>query len=316
VLSFIRLAGSPDAINQVRIDNAAADALIGCDIVVSSSPKASATYRAGMKAVINLAEMPTGDIVRIRDADLQSRRRLKEIARVAGEENLRSFDANRMAEKLFGDSVYANMLMLGFAWQEGLVPVSLAAMERAIELNGVTVARNRQAFAAGRLAAADPDFRSLREPEPKAETLDEVIDRRFKFLAAYQDRAWAERWLRTVNSVRTAEARFNSDILTDAVARSLFKLMSYKDEYEVARLHMQTGFLDELKREFAGDFKVNYHFAPPLLSSEKDARGRPRSGSSVSGCRRLCACLPASSACAVRHWMYSAIPPSAGPSAS
>jgi indolepyruvate ferredoxin oxidoreductase len=165
VLSFIRLAGSPDAINQVRIDNAAADALIGCDIVVSSSPKASATYRAGMKAVINLAEMPTGDIVRIRDADLQSRRRLKEIARVAGEENLRSFDANRMAEKLFGDSVYANMLMLGFAWQEGLVPVSLAAMERAIELNGVTVARNRQAFAAGRLAAADPDFRSLREPE-------------------------------------------------------------------------------------------------------------------------------------------------------
>ncbi|MGE0280408.1 MAG: indolepyruvate ferredoxin oxidoreductase family protein [Rhizobiaceae bacterium] len=276
VLSFIRLAETPDAINQVRIDNAAADALIGCDIVVSSSPKASATYRAGMKAVVNLAEMPTGDIVRIRDADLQSRRRLKEIARVAGEDNLRSFDANRMAEKLFGDSVYANMLMLGFAWQEGLVPVSLAAMERAIELNGVTVQRNRQAFAAGRLAAADPDFRALREPEAKPETLDAMIDRRFKFLTDYQDRAWAERWLTAVNLVRTAEARFESEILTDAVARSLFKLMSYKDEYEVARLHMQTGFLDELKREFSGDFKVNYHFAPPLLSADKDARGRPR----------------------------------------
>jgi len=276
VLSFIRLAASPDAINQVRIDNAAADALIGCDIVVSSSPKASATYRAGMKAVVNLAEMPTGDIVRIRDADLQSSRRLKEIARVAGEDNLRSFDANRMAEMLFGDSVYANMLMLGFAWQEGLVPVSLAAMERAIELNGVTVARNRQAFAAGRLAAADPDFAAMREPETKAETLDEVIDRRFKFLTDYQDRAWAERWLAAVDRVRTAEARFGSETLTDAVARSLFKLMSYKDEYEVARLHMETGFLDELKREFTGDFKVNYHFAPPLLSAEKDARGRPR----------------------------------------
>ena len=109
VLSFIRLAETPGAINQVRTDNASTDALIGCDIVVSSSPKASGTYRPGMKAVVNLAEMPTGDIVRFRDADLASRRRLKEIARVIGEGNVQAFDANGMAEKLFGDAVYANM---------------------------------------------------------------------------------------------------------------------------------------------------------------------------------------------------------------
>ena len=275
VLSFIRLAETPGAINQVRTDNASADALIGCDIVVSSSPKASGTYRPGMKAVVNLAEMPTGDIVRFRDADLASRRRLKEIANVIGEGNVQAFDANGMAEKLFGDAVYANIIMLGHAWQQGLVPVSLAALERAIELNGVTVDRNRQAFAVGRLAFADADFCALRDPEPTAETLGEIIQRRFDFLIGYQDRAWAEQWLTAVNSVRAAEARFNSDVLTDAIARSLFKLMSYKDEYEVARLHMQSGFLDELKREFAGDFKVNYHFAPPLLGGKKDARGRP-----------------------------------------
>ncbi|CAN7668455.1 indolepyruvate ferredoxin oxidoreductase family protein [Bosea sp. LjRoot9] len=274
VLSFIRLAGTPSAINQVRIDNGAADALIGCDIVVSSSPKASATYRRGMRAVVNLAEMPTGDIVRIRDADLASRRRLREIETVAGAGNISAFDANAMAEKRFGDAVFANVLMLGHAWQQGLVPVSHAALDRAIALNGVSVEKNRQAFAAGRLACADPDFNGTEEAAGP-ETLDEVIARRAAFLVGYQDEAWSRRYRDAVERVRLAEAPFNSTALTEAVARSLFKLMSYKDEYEVARLHMQSGFLDELKREFEGNFSVNYHLAPPLLASGRDARGRP-----------------------------------------
>lgn len=276
VLSFIRLAATPAQINQVRIDAGAADALIGGDIVVSSSPKASGCYRAGMQAVVNMAEMPTGDIVRLRDADLSTRRRLKEIERVAGADNVRALDANALAERLFGDAVFANIILLGYAWQRGLVPIGHDALQRAIELNGVAVERNKQAFAAGRLAAADPRPLIAEQPAMASETLDEMIARRQAFLVDYQDRAWAALYRNTVDRVREAERPFGSESLSDAVARSLFKLMSYKDEYEVARLHMQTGFLAELKREFDGDYKVNYHFAPPFMGGGKDARGRPR----------------------------------------
>jgi indolepyruvate ferredoxin oxidoreductase len=276
VLSYVRIGSHPDAINQVRIDQGSADALIGCDLVVSSSPKASGTYRFGAKAVVNSAEMPTGDVVRFRDADLSARARLAAIARVVGESNLSTFNANAFSEELFGDAVFANMILLGFSWQKGLAPVSLDALTRAIALNGVEIERNIEAFAAGRLAAAKPDFASANPQEPPPETLDEVIARRAAFLANYQDNAWAARYRAGVERVRAAESAHGSEVLAEAVARALFKLMSYKDEYEVARLHMETGFLDELRRNFEGDFKVNYHLAPPLLPLGKDARGRPR----------------------------------------
>jgi len=275
VLSFLRIAEAPDRINQVRIDQGAADALIGCDVVVSSSPKASGTYRTGTRAVVNSAEMPTGDVVRLRDADLAVAARLAAIRRVVGADNLAALDANRLAETLFGDAVFANVIMLGVAWQQGLVPVSLAALDRAIELNGVAVAANRQAFAAGRLAATDPAFAATGEAEPEPETLESVIARREAFLRDYQDAAWAGRYRALVERVRAAEPASSGGALADAVARSLFKLMAYKDEYEVARLHVETGFLDSLRREFEGDFTVRYHLAPPLLHTGTDARGRP-----------------------------------------
>ncbi|MCD6071613.1 MAG: pyruvate ferredoxin oxidoreductase, partial [Microvirga sp.] len=278
VLSYLRIANNPGVLNQVRIDQGAADALIGCDLVVSSSPKASGTYRHGTRAVMNTAEMPTGDVVRFRDADLASRTRLRSIERVIGADNMATVNANALAETLLGDTVFANVMMLGFAWQQGLVPVSLNALMRAIELNGVAVERNRQAFAWGRLLSAEPavvhEIANDKPEEP--ETLDQVIARRVAFLTSYQDALYAGRYETTVARVRKAEAALGSDALTDAVARSLFKLMAYKDEYEVARLHMETGFLDKLQQEFDGDFTVKYHLAPPLLSSKLDARGRPK----------------------------------------
>jgi indolepyruvate ferredoxin oxidoreductase len=276
VLSFIRLAASPDALHQVRIDQGAADALIGCDLVVSSAPKASGTYRHGTRAVVNTAEMPTGDVVRFRDADLASSARLRAIRQVVGDGNLDTINANALAERLLGDAVYANIIMLGFAWQNGLVPISLHALLRAIELNGVAVERNKQAFAWGRIAAADPGFLPKTDDAPKAETLDQLIERRATFLSAYQNDAYAARYRAIIAKILSAEAALNSEALTEAVARALFKLMAYKDEYEVARLHMQGGFLDELKREFEDGFRVQYHLAPPFLASERDARGRPR----------------------------------------
>jgi indolepyruvate ferredoxin oxidoreductase len=220
--------------------------------------------------------MPTGDVVRFRDADLAAPSRLRAIGQAIGEHNLGTINANVLAERLLGDAVYANIIMLGFAWQRGLVPVSLAALLRAIELNGVAIERNKQAFAWGRIAAADPDFLPKAEDAPRAETLDEIIARRAEFLTSYQNDAYAARYRAMVGKVRNAEANLNSEALTEAVARALFKLMAYKDEYEVARLHMQSGFLDELKREFEDGFSIQYHLAPPFLKSRRDARGRPR----------------------------------------
>ncbi|MFC7704353.1 indolepyruvate ferredoxin oxidoreductase family protein [Plastorhodobacter daqingensis] len=268
VLSYVRLAPTPDDIRQVRIDAASADALIGCDAVVSSSPKASASYRPGMGAVVNAAMMPTGDIVLNRDADLRIDDRLAAIAAVAGPGRMRAIDANRLAERLLGDAVFANMIMLGMGWQAGLVPVSRAALDQAITLNGVAPDRNRLAFALGRLAITAPDLLRETSDAPAADVSD-LIERRAAFLTDYQDAAYAARY-------RAALAPLAADPDLQAVAaRSLFRLMAYKDEYEVARLHRDPAFATQIAEAFEPGAKLRWHMAPPLLPG-RDARGRPR----------------------------------------
>ncbi|MCC5986589.1 MAG: indolepyruvate ferredoxin oxidoreductase family protein [Pararhodobacter sp.] len=271
VLSFLRLAPSPDEIQQVRIDHASADALIGCDLVVSTAPKASACLRPGTKAVVTLSEMPTGDIVLNRDASLAIPARLKALeAAIKGQAS--AVDAGRLAETLLGDAVYANMIILGLAWQQGLVPVSLAALDRAIELNGVTPEANRRALALGRLAAVNPGL--LAEAvgaRPAVQTLKEMIERRAEFLTHYQNAAYAQRYRDNLAPVLA----LGDEELSQAAAKSLFRLMAYKDEYEVARLHRDAGFAKKIAAEFGPGAKVNYHLAPPLWPTGKDHRGRP-----------------------------------------
>jgi indolepyruvate ferredoxin oxidoreductase len=286
VLSYIRLAESPGQLNQARIDVERADALIGCDLVVSSSPKASCTYRAGhTRAVVNTTEMSTADFVRHRDANLRAAERIDAISRVTGSERLSTVAANALAARLLGNTIYANVLMLGFAWQKGLVPVSLDALLRAIELNGVDIEKNRQAFGWGRIAAADEPFvaalmnESTVTPAEQKESLDSMIERRVRFLREYQDNALAERYRHLVDKARVHEEslRKRADLpFTAAVARSWFKTLACKDEYEVARLHVQSGFLESVKREFGDDAKIRFHLAPPMLNKGVDARGRPR----------------------------------------
>jgi indolepyruvate ferredoxin oxidoreductase len=281
VISYIRIAREPADINQVRIEQARADALIGCDLVVSSSPKASKTYRPGhTRAVLNSAEMSTGDFVRHRDASLRASDRIDAIRDVVGEGNLSLLDANKMAGRLMGDTIFANVLMLGAAWQQGLVPVSLDAIMRAIELNGVEIEKNKQAFTWGRVAADHPEHvedlavtQEVRVPE----TLERITERRAKFLVEYQDEALSRRYKDLVDKARDAELGVGGDgRFAKAVARSYFKLLSYKDEYEVARLHTRTGFLESLKRDWGAGARVRFHLAPPILSGKPDARGRPR----------------------------------------
>jgi indolepyruvate ferredoxin oxidoreductase len=288
VVSFIRLADEPRNINQVRIEQASADALIGGDIVVSSSPRASSRFRKGhTRAMLNTAEMPTADFVQYRDANLRVSDRVNAIRDIVGDDNVMTADANALAEQLLGNTIYANVLLLGAAWQQGLVPVGLDAMMRAIELNGVEVEKNKQAFGWGRLAAANPDAVPCRSgairgsgatrgsgfsrDNDRDQSLDDLVQRRVDFLVGYQDQALADRYLALVRRVQDA----GDDVLTEAVAKSYFKLLSYKDEYEVARLHTQTGFLESVREAFGEKASVRFHLAPPLLSRKKDARGRP-----------------------------------------
>jgi len=280
VLSYIRIADNPVNINQVRIEPARADALIGCDLVVSSSPKASTTYRKNhTRAVINTAEMLTADFVQHRDANLRVNERVSAIRDIVGADNLSTLNANKVANDLLGDTIYANVLLLGYAWQSGLVPLSLAALLRAIELNAVAVENNKAAFTLGRMAAIDPGQieRALVKDVSDDETLDAVIARRRDFLVSYQNENLALRYEALVEKARASDKTAGGQgALTDAVARSYFKLLSYKDEYEVARLHTDKKFFDSVRAEFGSKAKFRFHLAPPILNSGTDSRGRPR----------------------------------------
>jgi indolepyruvate ferredoxin oxidoreductase len=276
VISYIRIAEDPAGINQVRIESAQADALIGCDLVVSSSPRASVAYRKGRtRALLNSAEITTADFVKHRDANMQADARIAAVGKAVGEDNLSTFDANAVAERILGNTIYANVMMLGYAWQAGLVPVSLTALLRAIELNAVEVDNNKRAFNWGRVAAVSPERVTafLGDTPADSDSLDDVISVRAEFLVGYQNQALADRYLALLQRVR--DAQNSDDKLVEAVARSYFKLLSYKDEYEVARLHTQTGFLESVRRDFGARAKLRFHMAPPLLSRRKDARGRP-----------------------------------------
>jgi len=282
VLSYVRLGSAPTAINQVRIDRGAADAMIACDLVVGTDPRAlQVLQRDTTRVLANAFETPTGDFVLDRDARIESGRRVALLREAVGAERVTVLDANVLAERLLGHSVYANVLMLGFAWQRGMVPVSAQALGRAMELNGVSVASNQRAFEWGRLAAVDPEavlaLAGVRPPEPETRTLEQLVARRAQFLADYQDAAWAQRYRETVERVRAAELRLGGEgqALTEAVAQNLFKLMSYKDEYEVARLYARSDFLDRVRETFSGDYRLKLNLAPPILGGAKDAQGRP-----------------------------------------
>jgi indolepyruvate ferredoxin oxidoreductase len=203
------------------------------------------------------------------------------VMNAAGAAQIGALDADQLAVQLVGDSLYTNPLMLGYAWQKGRVPLSLAALLRAIELNNVQVENNKLAFEWGRRAAHDlAAVQALLKPAApgssviefvrKTTDLDAIIATRVEFLTGYQNAAYAQRYKAFVEKVRAAETPQNSKKLTEAVARYLFKLMAYKDEYEVARLHTDPGFLAKVATQFEGDYTLNYHLAPPLTAKKND----------------------------------------------
>ena len=287
VLTHMKLAPSPADISAIRVSAGEADLVLGCDIVVAGTKKVLASLdkdRTGI--VLNTHEAYPGDITRNADFSLPMERLKREIAGRAGDDRIRLVDATGLATALMGDSILANVFMLGFAWQLGYVPVSRAALERAIELNGVSVEENLAAFGWGRRAAHEPE--TVTEAAARArgpvvtrdisQSLDEMIERRAAFLTNYQNAAYAERYRAMVDRVRAAEAKAapGETALSEAVARYLFKLMAYKDEYEVARLYTDGSFANAMAQTFEGDYKLTFHLAPPILSRPDPETGKAR----------------------------------------
>ena len=203
------------------------------------------------------------------------------ILATTGEGRAEFIDANGLATALMGDAIYGNLLLLGHAWQKGLVPVSLESLTRAIELNGVAVETNLQAFLWGRRAAHDRKAverfaRPFKMVElPRAQSLDELVACRADYLTAYQDAAYAARYRALVEQVRTVEAPLRSTRLAVTVANNYFKLLAVKDEYEVARLHAAPAFHAQIADAFEGGYRLNFHLAPPLLAKTDPVTGRP-----------------------------------------
>jgi indolepyruvate ferredoxin oxidoreductase len=284
VMSHIRLAPDANQLHAVRIATGGADLLLGCDPVVAASPAALSRIESGTtRAVLNSDVRPTAAFVFDQDIEFEAAKMLATIKAAARDAD--TVDATGLAAALMGDSIAANLFMLGYAFQKGLVPLSFAAIDRAIALNRIAVESNRRSFAWGRLAADDPaQVEALvrdatQEPSaPEPQTLDALIDHRAAFLTAYQDATYAQRYRDAVAAIRTAEATRARGYfgLTEAVARNLFTLMAYKDEYEVARLYTDGAFDKKLRAQFDGSFTLEYHLAPPLLARRDPITGEPR----------------------------------------
>jgi indolepyruvate ferredoxin oxidoreductase len=281
VMSHVRIAATPDELHSVRIAAGGADLLIGCDMVAATSATALACMETRMsKAVVNSFVQPTAAFVLNPDLDFETAMMQRALRSAVGDAGTEFIDATGLATALVGDAIGANLFLLGYAFQRGLIPLGLDAIMRAIELNGVMVEDNTRAFAWGRLAAHDrakveavarPDADAMPAPEDVAG----LVARHAAVLADYQDAAYAQRYREAVAAVEAAEIARGHGLagLAETVARNLFKLMAYKDEYEVARLYTNGAFLDKLRRRFEGDIRLSFHLAPPLIAARDPATG-------------------------------------------
>ncbi len=279
VTSHVRIARSPEGIRAQRIATGEADLILGCDMLTAGAHDAISKTRPGRTvAVINIHQQPPGPFAQNPDWQFPAQQ-IRALIDESVDSRAYFIDATRLATALLGDSIATNLFMLGFAFQNGLIPLQEASLLHAIELNGVAVESNKQAFNWGRRAAAQPELvEKLATPVKPVivqmpQNLETLIRRRVAFLTEYQSVAYARRYEDLVAKVRASEAGIGAgDALSKAVAKYLFKLMAYKDEYEVARLYTSGEFKKRLHDSFEGDFKVKYNLAPPLLA-KRDAQG-------------------------------------------
>ncbi len=289
VYSHIRIANTPEDIHAIRVAAGGADLVLGGDIVVAGNKKVlGAMKQGGTHVVINTAEFLPGDFTRHADFSLPAERLKRAIVDHAGRERSHFVDAGRLATALLGNSIGANMFMLGYAYQLGALPLTAEAIEKAIDMNGQAVPMNIAAFRFGRRAAVDrkaveglitPPSDEANDSLSLSRSFAETVDRRVAFLTAYQSRRYARRYSSLVEKVRAAEAEKvpGQSALAEAVARYLFKLMAYKDEYEVARLYADSNFVERVRSSFDGDrLRFEFHLAPPLFARTDPLTGEPK----------------------------------------
>ena len=279
--SHVLSANAPVDICTTRVGTAGADLIIGCDPIVAANKETMLRTQTGRThVVLNAHSAPTASFVHNGAWTNPGSACQTEISKVVGADKLGIFNADLAATKLMGDSIYTNPMLLGYAWQKGWIPLSLDSLIRAIELNSVAVDNNKAAFAWGRRAAHDlPSVEKLFAPAqviamPESRqasgSVDALVAKRVEFLTAYQNADYAKTYEAFVRKVERAESGLGKTLLAQNVARYLFKLMAYKDEYEVARLHTDTAFLTKVNAMFEGDFKINYNLAPPMISKKNE----------------------------------------------
>ena len=275
--SHIQIANRPEAIHTTKVDTAQADLVIACDSIVGAAKYTLTVMQQGRTFVaLNTHGTPTAAFVKNADWKAPGANCEAAIRASVGDALVGAFDAEQVAVQMLGDSIYTNPLMMGYAWQMGRIPLSLATITRAIELNGVQVDNNKAAFDWGRrcahdLAAVQALFKAQAVIQfVKKPGLAEMVATRVDFLTGYQDAAYASSYKAFVEKVQAAEAPLGGTGLSEAVARYLFKVMAYKDEYEVARLHTDKAFTDKIAGMFEGDYKLVHHLAPPLTAKKND----------------------------------------------
>ena len=284
VTSHLRVSNDPEDIHATRIASGSADLILGCDIVVTTGLESiSKINPESTNIMVNSHVAPTSAFASDPNLDLSSARMKKALRDVSDEKLLNFIDTTKLASSLMGNAISANLFLIGYSLQKGLIPISLPAIERAIELNGVSVEMNKDSLSWGRLAAIDLDLVKEKASngdeeidEDKTSSLDDLVRVRKDFLKEYQDLKYADRYESLVSTVRLVELKLfsDNDDLSKAVAKYYFKLLAYKDEYEVARLHTSEIFRKTIEDKFEGDFKLEYSMAPPIFGGKDPKTGR------------------------------------------
>jgi indolepyruvate ferredoxin oxidoreductase len=291
VFSHVQIASTQEQLFSTRIATGEADLLIGCDLIVAAGQEALSKMRPSVtRAIVNSDVQPTSEFIRNRDWSISIDDLKSNILNAAGEKEIDFIDANALAVAQMGDALYTNPLLLGYAWQRGWIPLSRRAIMKAIELNDISVANNIKAFCVGQLAATQPGLVGAPKAANKLQTIEfkrnaaqltepltAIVELRAKELTKYQNKAYADRYENAVNRIASIEKKLQlNDQLSKAVAHNLFKLMAYKDEYEVARLMSTDAFKQSIAAQFEGNYRLAYHLAPPLLSRVDPKTGRPK----------------------------------------
>ncbi|HRQ60830.1 MAG TPA: 2-oxoacid:acceptor oxidoreductase family protein, partial [Alphaproteobacteria bacterium] len=280
VLSHVRISPSAEDLRTGHIITGGADLLLACDIVSAVGPGSFETLSADRtRAVINTNNTPVAAFVTNNNIDFHQAQVQETLLGAVHKKERYFTPASDYAATLMGDEIATNIFMMGFAWQQGLIPLSKEAIFKAIEINGVAIPDNIKAFSYGRLAAHDPEkienlakaVKGDVEEQNIASTLDQIVVRRMDYLRGYQNDALAQKYKALVDRVAEADKA-----LAEAVAKTYHKLLAYKDEYEVARLYTDGVFMKELKAQFGGDYKLQFNLAPPIISTNDPATGRPK----------------------------------------